>query len=84
MFTNNNEGADEGPGSGLDDPQDDPNNAKNISIVFLDEEDLENKTTGITVINVKKADNTYYNLQGMKVENPSKGIYIYNGKKVIK
>lgn len=25
---------------------------------------------------------TYYNLQGMKVENPTKGVYIMNGKKV--
>jgi hypothetical protein len=25
----------------------------------------------------------YYNLQGQRVENPSKGIYILNGKKVL-
>ena len=30
--------------------------------------------------NVKK---TYYNLQGMRVDNPTQGIYILNGKKVI-
>lgn len=28
-------------------------------------------------------DNAYYNLQGMKVSNPTKGLYILNGKKVI-
>ena len=28
-------------------------------------------------------DNVYYNLQGQRVENPTKGIYIRNGKKVI-
>ncbi len=28
-------------------------------------------------------DNAYYNLQGMKVSNPTKGLYIINGKKVI-
>jgi galactose mutarotase-like enzyme len=27
--------------------------------------------------------NIYYNLQGQRVENPSKGIYILNGKKVL-
>ena len=26
---------------------------------------------------------TYYSLNGMKVDNPSKGLYIKNGKKVI-
>jgi hypothetical protein len=28
-------------------------------------------------------DGAYYTLNGVKVENPSKGIYIKNGKKVI-
>ena len=28
-------------------------------------------------------DGAYYTLQGVKVENPTKGIYIKNGKKVI-
>jgi hypothetical protein len=27
--------------------------------------------------------NIYYDLQGQRVENPSKGIYILNGKKVL-
>ena len=34
------------------------------------------------VKNVKK-DNAYYNLQGMRIANPSKGLFIQNGKKVI-
>ena len=81
QFTNNNESATEGPGSGLDDPQ----NSK-VSLFFLEDEETDNNVnpTGISVVNAKKADKVYYNLQGMKVENPSKGIYIYNGKKVIK
>lgn len=79
QFPNNNESATEGPGSGLDEAQ-----SAKISLVFLDEIEKGNEATGINVVNTKKADNTYYNLQGMKVENPSKGIYIYNGKKVIK
>ena len=31
-----------------------------------------------------KADNQYYNLAGQRVAQPTKGIYIVNGKKVIK
>ena len=31
----------------------------------------------------EKADNRYYNLQGQPVSNPTQGIYIHNGKKVI-
>jgi hypothetical protein len=30
------------------------------------------------------SDNRYYNLNGQVVDNPSNGVYIYNGKKVVK
>ena len=41
-------------------------------------------TTGITQIeNKTENDDAYYNLQGMRVAVPKKGIYIRNGKKVI-
>lgn len=51
----------------------------------------ENTTTGIENIktntsikdNTAVKDNTYYNLSGQAVKNPTKGIYILNGKKVI-
>lgn len=33
--------------------------------------------------NQKNNSNDYYNLSGVKVENPSKGVYINNGKKVL-
>ena len=40
--------------------------------------------TGIKVVSQKSADDgQYYNLQGCKVSNPTKGLYIVNGKKVI-
>ena len=43
-----------------------------------------NTPTGIRQINtVKTDDQTIYNLSGMKVSNPSKGVYIKNGRKVI-
>lgn len=32
---------------------------------------------------IKEQDNNYYTLQGIRVKNPSKGVYIKNGKKVI-
>jgi hypothetical protein len=40
---------------------------------------------GITDVNndAKVVNNAYYNLMGMKVANPDKGVYIHNGKKVI-
>lgn len=42
-------------------------------------------TDGIGNVNVdvKPTDNQYYDLQGRRVENPTRGIYIQNGKKVI-
>ena len=45
----------------------------------------ENTTTGIENIktNTSIKDNIYYNLSGQAVKNPTKGIYILNGKKVI-
>lgn len=50
-----------------------------IALEFEDEE-----STGISNIEVDKIeDDNYYNLQGMRVEHPSRGIYIHNGKKVI-
>lgn len=51
---------------------------------FNDFDDFE--TTGIkdTITEVgNNGDNSYYNLQGIKVAAPVKGIYIHNGKKVI-
>ena len=79
QFPNSNEDANSGPGVSFDGAGD----AK-IFLVFEDVDDQAGEVTGIKTVSTKQIDNTYYNLQGMKVENPSKGIYIYNGKKVIK
>ena len=44
----------------------------------------ETSPTGIGTVKVQTiADGVYYNLQGQRVDNPTKGIYIVNGKKVI-
>jgi len=52
-----------------------------LTIVFED----ESETTGISDVRSKMADvrGEYYDLQGRKVAQPRKGLYIVNGKKVI-
>ena len=53
--------------------------AHELSISFGDED-----VTAINAVkDVTKADNRYYNLSGQVVANPTKGIYILNGKKVV-
>lgn len=53
--------------------------------VFDWETVYSNTDTGITMPQTLKRhnDNTYYNLQGMKVNHPTHGIYIVNGRKVV-
>lgn len=45
--------------------------------------DFGDDTTGINAIHQLPNDGNYYNLKGQRVEKPSKGIYILNGKKVV-
>lgn len=53
---------------------------KGFSILFDDEGTI----TGIDgITELKDTDDTYYDLNGIKVEKPKKGVYIRNGKKVI-
>lgn len=52
-----------------------------IELVFTDD-----TSTGINEIETEvqeSGDNSYYNLQGMRVEHPTKGIYIHKGKKIV-
>ena len=51
----------------------------NVGIRFAGEE-----TTGIADVQRSAVAQTYYNLNGQQVAQPSKGLYIVNGKKVIK
>ena len=47
--------------------------------------DMDAATTGISELNAEKADNAIYNLNGVRVkEMNQKGVYIVNGKKVVK
>ena len=54
-------------------------NARSISLVFDDE------TTGIgaSLMNSERVNNEVYNLNGQRVAQPSKGLYIVNGRKVV-
>ena len=56
-----------------------PASARELTFVFEDE------TTGIADVIGKKADisNNFFDLQGRKVAQPTKGLYIVNGKKVV-
>lgn len=52
--------------------------AKVLNMVFDDED-----ATAIKNVQTATADNVYYTLQGVRVANPQKGIFIQNGKKVL-
>jgi arabinan endo-1,5-alpha-L-arabinosidase len=42
------------------------------------------EATGIQRVTSRQSDDSdYYDLRGMKVTNPQKGIYIKNGKKIV-
>ena len=51
--------------------------ASKVKMIFRDE------TTGIKDVIVKTANDDMYDLQGRRIVNPDKGIYIKNGKKVV-
>lgn len=55
--------------------------AKGFILTFED-----GSTTGIETVETSKGnikDGVYYDLQGRRVEKPTRGIYIVNGKKVV-
>lgn len=65
----------------LETPTDITPETGSIKLVFTDD-----TSTGINEIETEvqeSGDNSYYNLQGMRVEHPTKGIYIHKGKKII-
>lgn len=53
----------------------------NISSVYLWK---ANDPTGIKNVKANVEDGGYYNLAGQKVVNPEKGVFIHNGKKIVK
>ena len=50
----------------------------NISVILS-----LNNTTDISSVHSNAESGVYYSLNGQRVDNPSKGIYIHNGKKVV-
>ena len=54
-------------------------NASSAPRMFID----GHETTGIDLVEVVKTNDVIYNLNGQRVENAQKGIYIVNGKKVV-
>ena len=58
--------------------------AKSVSFFFGDENDF-NITTSIkeVVLSEEAAGHIVYDLQGRRVSNPSSGVYIVNGKKLV-
>ena len=52
--------------------------------IGMDFDDDENGTTGISEAQQRVGEpDVYYNLQGQRVDNPTKGLYIKNGRKVV-
>ncbi len=50
-------------------------------VVYMFE--ILSSATGINEVNTDNGENVYYNMQGVRVANPTNGIFIKNGKKVI-
>ena len=59
------------------------NSAVSIDGVYFYKKD--SASTGIKTVSTArgKADGAWYNLHGMRVEKPSKGVFIHNGRKVV-
>jgi hypothetical protein len=57
-----------------------------LNVIFDDEIDNVENATGIQYVETEKTavNDGIYNLQGVRVKNTQKGIYVINGKKVIK
>ena len=45
--------------------------------------DFDGDVTAIETVKAEKANNEYFNLAGQRVANPTKGLYIVNGRKVV-
>lgn len=55
-----------------------PTSGARVALIFDDD-----TTTGIADLKNAMNDNFYYNMNGMRVERPAKGLYIHKGKKII-
>ena len=60
-----------------------PASAVSTAREFLEFSFGDEDITSVNELKVQKADNQYFNLAGQRVAQPTKGLYIVNGKKVI-
>lgn len=71
---------------GYDDTKDGQSSAQARMMMIFDDDPIWGGTTGIESTVTTERDNgddAYYTLQGMRVQNPTKGLYIHKGKKII-
>ena len=59
------------------------NNPSGAKVMFHFDDDTTTGIEDITIDGENKGNDTFYNLNGQRVSNPQRGIYIHNGKKVI-
>ena len=59
------------------------NNPSGAKVIFHFDDDATTGIEDITIDGENKGNDTFYNLNGQRVSNPQRGIYIHNGKKVI-
>ena len=60
--------------------------AKSCGLIIIDGdlEEIHGIATGLQIVKQSKNDDGFYTIQGMKVSKPTvKGLYIYNGKKIL-
>ena len=58
--------------------------APNLEVVFEGDDNFDANTTGIEILkNAEQNSDAIFNLQGIRVNNAQKGIYIMNGKKFV-
>jgi len=66
-------------------PTDPRTAAARLNVIFDDPNETEGNTTAIESVELENAqDGAIYNLQGVRVNKAGKGIYVINGKKVIR
>ena len=86
-FDNHNEGVDQMPDFTIEDmPTENPSNSLMLINIFEDEYENGAVVDGIKTVNtneVKTEDNAWYTIQGVRVAQPTKGVYIHNGQKVV-
>lgn len=72
-------------GQAIGGDKDDDGENTGLAKVMLSFDDVNGGTTGINEVKAKvqNQEDAYYNLQGVKVSHPVKGLYIHNGKKVV-